>query len=74
MFKKVLYLERTVFKIYNPSHKKLIAKYVLDFIHDQNIQKNLSIIKNEAKMFGVLFIGDGATISKTALLKMLFSG
>ena len=32
------------------------------------------MIKNEAECFGLLFLGDGATITRTPLLKMLVSG
>ena len=36
----------------------------MDVIHDQNMEKNLSLIYKEIDIFGFLFIGDGATISK----------
>ena len=43
-FKKVLDLERTVSKSYQPPNIKLISKDLLDVIHDQNMESNLSLI------------------------------
>ena len=73
-FKKVLELARTVSKFYQPPNRKLISKDLLDVIHDQNIEKNLSLIEKESDIFGLLFLGDGATISIVPLLKILVSG
>ena len=44
-FKKVLDLARTVSKCFQPPNGKLISKYLLDVIYDQNIERNLSLIK-----------------------------
>ena len=44
-FNKVLNLARTVSKCYQPPNRKLISKYLLDAIHDQNTERNLSLIK-----------------------------
>ena len=44
-FKKVLELERTVSKCYQPPNIKLISKDLLDVIHDQNMEINLSLIE-----------------------------
>ena len=44
-FKNVLDLERTVSKSYQPPNIKLISKDLLDVIHDQNMERNLSLIK-----------------------------
>ena len=44
-FKKVFDLARTVSERYQPQNKKLISKYLLDVIHDQNMERNLSLIK-----------------------------
>ena len=49
-FKKVINLARNLSKGYNPPNRNLIAKYILDFIHDQNMQSNLSMIKKEAEL------------------------
>ena len=43
-FKKVLELSRTVSKCYQPPNRNLIAKDILDVIHDQNMERNLSLI------------------------------
>ena len=42
-------------------------------MHEQNIKKNLEIIKKEAEIFELLFLGDGATISKYPLLNIMTS-
>ena len=44
-FKKVLGLERDVSKCYQPPDRKFIYKYLLVVIHDQNMERNLSLIK-----------------------------
>ena len=46
----------------------------MDVIHDQNMERNLSLIKKESDIFEFLFLGDGATISRVPLLKILASG
>ena len=43
-FKKVLELARTVSKFYQPPNRKLMSKDLLDVIHDQNMERNLSLI------------------------------
>ena len=43
----------------------------MDVINDQNMQRNLSMKNKEAEILGLLFLGDGATISITKLLNML---
>ena len=73
-FKKVLKLERTVSKFYQHPNRKLISKDILDVIHDQNMERNLSLIEKESEIFGLLFLGDGATISRVPLLNILVSG
>ena len=44
MFNKALELARTVSKCYQPANKNFISKYLLDVIHDQNMEKNLILI------------------------------
>ena len=44
-FKKVLDLERTESKSYQPPNIKLISKDILYVIHDNNMESNLSLIK-----------------------------
>ena len=73
-FKKMLQLARTVSKCYQPPNRKLISKDLLDIIHDQNMESNLSLIEKESDIFGLLFLGDGATISRVPLLNILVSG
>ena len=46
----------------------------MDIIHDHNMEKNLILIKKEPDIFGLLFLGDGATISRIPLLNILVSG
>ena len=67
-------LERTVSKCYQPPNRKLISKDILDVIHDQNMKRNLILIKNESAIFGLLFLGDGDNISRMTLLNMLVPG
>ena len=73
-FKKVLDFARTVSKSYQPSKIKLLYKYIWDVIHNQNIKRNLSLIKKESDIFGLLFLVDGVTISRIPLLEILVSG
>ena len=73
-FKKVLELARTVSKCHQYPNRKLIYKDILDVIHDQNMERNLSLIEKESDISGLLFIGDGATISRVPLLNILVSG
>ena len=49
-------------------------KDILDVIHDHNMERNLSFIKKEYDTFGLLFLGDGANISRIPLLNILVSG
>ena len=56
---------------YIPSNRKLLSKELLDFICEQNMKRNLSMIKKEADIFGCLFLGDGATVSRSPLLNIL---
>ena len=46
----------------------------MDIIHDQNTERNLSFIKRDSDDFGLLFLGDSATIYRITLLKILVSG
>ena len=71
---KVLDLEITVSKFYQPPNRELISKDILDVIHDQNMERNLSLTKKEFDILGLLFLGDGATISRIPLLNILVSG
>ena len=48
-------------------NRNIISKELLDVIHEQNMKRNLAIIKNEAEIFGLLFLGDGTTISRFPL-------
>ena len=38
------------------------------------MESNLSLIEKESDSFGLLFLGDGATISRIPLLKILVLG
>ena len=70
----MLDLARTVPNCYQPPNIKFTSKDILDVIHDQNMERNLSLIKKESEIFGLLFLGDGATISRVPLLNILVSG
>ena len=59
----MLELARTVSKCYQPPNRNLIYKDLLDVIHDQNMERNSSLIKKDSDISGLLFLGDGATIS-----------
>ena len=56
-FDKVLDLARNVSKGCQPPNRKLIYKDLLDVIHDQNMKRNLSFIKKESDILGLLFLG-----------------
>ena len=58
----------------HPQNRKLISKDFLHVIHDQNMKRKLSLIKKESEIFGLLFLGNGATISRIPLLNILVSG
>ena len=66
-------MSRNVYKTYNTRNRKLILKEPLDVIQEKNINRNLEMIKKEAEIFGLLFLGDGATISRCPLLNILAS-
>ena len=53
--KKVIDLVINVSKIYQPTKRKLISKDILDVIHDQNTERNLSLIKRESDIVGFYF-------------------
>ena len=73
-FEKVLYLARNVSKFYQPPNRNIISKDLLDVIHDQNTERNLISIQKESDIFGLLFVGDSATISKIPLLNIFVPG
>ena len=73
IFKKVLDLSRNISKTYITPNRKLISKELIDVIHEQNMKRNLVIIKKEAETFGLLFFGYGATISIFPLLDIMAS-
>ena len=54
-FNKVLGLERKLSKCYQPPNRKLIHKGLLDVIHNQNMESNLSLIKKESVLGGGCF-------------------
>ena len=72
-FKKVLYLAINVSKCYQSPNRNLISKDILGVIYDQNTESNLSLIKKESDIYELLFLGDGATISRIPLLNILVS-
>ena len=66
-------MSRNFSKTYTHPNRKLISKELLDVIHEHNTKRNLAMIKKEAKIFVLLFLGDGATISRFPLLNILAS-
>ena len=44
-FKKVINLERNLSKSYRPPKRSLMSNDILDVIYDQNMERNLSLIK-----------------------------
>ena len=72
--KKVMELARNVYNTYIPPNRKSISKELIGFIHEQNTKRNLAMIKKEAEIFGLLFLGDGDTISRLPLLNIMASG
>ena len=70
----MLDLAITVLKCYQPPNRKLISKDLLDAIHYQNTERSLILIKKESDIFGLLFLGDSANISRITLLNVLVSG
>ena len=54
-FKKVLDLARTVSKCYQTPNGNLIYKDLLDVIYDQNMERNLSLIKKEYDILDFYF-------------------
>ena len=73
-FKKVLGLARHVPKTYITPNIKVTSKELLDVIHEQNMKINSSVIKKEAEIFRLLFLGYGATISRCPWLNILAFG
>ena len=61
-------------KCYKPPNINYIYKDILDVIHDQNVVRNLILIKTDSDIFVLLFLGDVATTSKYPLLNILVSG
>ena len=67
-------LVMNVSKTYIPPNRKFINKELIGVIREQNMKMNLSMIKKEAKIFGLLFLVDGVTISRCTLLNILDYG
>ena len=63
-FKKILELESKISKTYITPNINLISKELLDVIHEYNMKRNPEMIKKEAEIFGLVFLVDGATISR----------
>ena len=65
-------LARNLSKVYQPPNRDIILKDLLDAINDHNMVINLSLINKKSDIVGLLFLGDGATSSRTPLLKNWF--
>ena len=59
------------FKTYIPPSINIISKELLGVIHEQNMERNLTMIKRKSEIFGLLFLVDGATISRFTLLNIM---
>ena len=70
---KVLHFAIKVSRVYQPSYRKLIPKGITGLIYDQNMESNLNLILKESDVFGLIFLDDGVTISRTLLLNILVS-
>ena len=66
-------MSRNVLKTFIPPNRNPVSKELLNVIHEQNMKINLAMIKKEADIFGLLSLGDGATISRCSLLNILAS-
>ena len=55
-------LVMNVSKTYIPPNRKFINKELIGVIREQNMKMNLAFVKNEADIFGLLFLGDDTTI------------
>ena len=73
-FKKVIDLERKMPKGYQPPNRKLISNNRLDLIQYQNLEINFSLIEKYSDIFGLFFLGYGATIFRILILKILVQG
>ena len=69
----MLDLYRNFSKTYITPYRKVISKEPFYVIHEQNMKRNLAMIKNKTEIFGLLFFGNGATISIFPLLNILAS-
>ena len=66
-FKKVIYLAINGPKGCQLANRTIISKDLLYVINDHNMERKLSLIKKESDIFGLLFLGDGATLSRIPL-------
>ena len=71
-FKNLLKLSQNVSKTYISPNINPISKELPDVIHEHNM-KGYLYIKKEVDIFGLVFIGNGATISKSSLSNILDS-
>ena len=46
----------------------------MDVVHYHNMERNLRLILKQSDIFVLLFLDDGATISRTPLLNIFVSG
>ena len=67
-------MSRNVSKGYQPTNIKLISKDLMNVIHYHYTERKLSLIKEESVIFGLLFLGDDATISRMLPLNIMVSG
>ena len=61
---------RNFSKTYIPPNGKITSKELLDVIHEQNTNRDSAMIKKEADIFGLSFLGYGATIIRLPLLNI----
>ena len=63
-------MERKVSKTCISPNKNIISKEFIDVIHKQDMKRKFAMIRKEADVFGLLFLGDGATMSRCPLLNI----
>ena len=59
---------------YKPPTAKAVRTELLDLNHARYMERNIQELEKEADVFGLAFLGDGATVKRMLLLNVLASG
>ncbi|KAL3769143.1 hypothetical protein ACHAWU_001211 [Discostella pseudostelligera] len=70
-FRLVIQLARTVGKGFTYPNRQAIGKDLLDLNYKNVYESNVEALKKNAHIFGLAFLGDGATIKKMPLINVL---